>query len=88
MTTICKETKKGYFTGTDIPHAIEPKNTEGQLHGEVIWNYKTGVAKRVASYNAGQLITEKWFYTDGIEKNIGDRNCSCVASTSAGVNPN
>lgn len=88
MTTITKESGIGFFAGTDIPFAVEPKDASGELHGEVVWNYESGVVKRVAVYEAGVLINEKWFYNDGVEKTPNDKSCGCVSSICEGVNIN
>lgn len=81
-----KETKEGFFTGTNIPFSIEPKNDAGQLHGEVIWNYENGVAKRKMTYENNVMLSDVWFYNDGVEKRPDDKSCGCVASISEGVN--
>lgn len=81
-----KQSKEGFFTGTDIPFSIEPKNDAGQLHGEVIWNYENGVAKRKMNYENGVMISDAWFYSDGVEKRPDDKSCGCIASISEGNN--
>lgn len=88
MKTIILSNKQGYFAGTEIPHAIEPKDKDGKLDGEVIWNYETGIAKRIAIYKNGNLVNETYFYSDGVEKQKGDSSCGCVANVSRGVNSN
>jgi antitoxin component YwqK of YwqJK toxin-antitoxin module len=80
------ETKKGYFAGTDIPFAIEPKNDNNELHGEVIWNYENGVPKRKMTYENGVKVSDRWFYNDGIEKLPEDKSCNCVVGICEGNN--
>lgn len=84
MTTITPTRRPGYFTGTDIPFAVEPKNKNGNLHGKILWNYNNGITKRIALYDNGVKISETWFYTDGTPKN-SEQNSGCAGSASAGI---
>ena len=78
--------KKDCFKGTDIPFTKDSFNENGNLHGSNIWNYDNGIAKREMFYDDGLLISDKWFYRDGVEKLSSDKNCGCVASISYGKN--
>ncbi len=78
--------RKGYFKDTDIPFAVEPKNVDGELHGEVSWNYPNGVAKRKMTYVNGVKVADAWFYNDGIEKKDSDKSCNCVVGICEGNN--
>lgn len=86
MNTVVKTSKKGFFSGTDIPMAVEPKDSYGKLHGMVIWNYENGVPKRKTLYHHGIVVDDKWFYTDGVEKKFEDNNNQCVSGISSGMN--
>jgi hypothetical protein len=80
------KSKDGCFAGTDVKFAIEPKNELGELHGEVIWNYKNGTPKLIAQYENGKKVEETWYYNDGTPK-IAGAGCGCIASASTGDKP-
>lgn len=88
--TASKETKQGFFPGSDIPFSVEPRNENDNLHGEVIWNYPNGVVKRRMQYDDGVMLTDTWYFNDGVEKtqaNTRQCSCSCAIAISEGRNP-